>query len=369
MKFSFNRNALINEIAIAQELISTKNADSIVSYISLATDGNLLIIKAVDSQMNFQAKIPVETEEEGNAVVYCPKLMSILSLIPDGDVTFEVQSKDNLQIALIKHSVKKIRFSLKCKDTEQFPEIEKFGDVEFFDVPSKEFKEMVAHTAFATGNDETRLAMTGVYFEKDNDKLVLVATDSGRLAYEAKPLLAEVEKFNSLIVHPKILNIVAKHSSDEGTISIATTEKNIIFKFSNYILSANLIIAKFPNYKRVIPESLPSKFQVQLSEFASAIKRISVMSDQVRIFFDITPGVLSIHSTSEMGEAREEIPCQYAGENVTIAMKTKHVEDAIKVMDSDDVVFEFIASDKGVLVRPEPAASYLNIIMPMKLDV
>jgi len=370
MKFSFNRNALINEISIAQELLSTKNAVSIYSCVSLFTENNVLVIKATDVNMNFQAKIPVETEESGTAIVFCPKLMSLLSLIPEGDLTFELQTKDGVTNAIIKHSVKKIRYSLRCADPEKFPEIEEVEKMNFIDIPSKDFKEMIAHTAFAVSTDEARYFMTGVYFEKNEDKLVLVATDGKRLAYESNPVLAEVEDFNSVIVRPKILNIVAKHASDEGSISLATNENNIVLKFSNYVLSSNLINGTFPNYKRVIPENQPNKFQVQNEELMSAVKRISVMSDQkeVRIFFDITPGVLSVHSISELGDAREEIPCQYAGESVTIAMKSAHLMDALKSIDSENVVFEFSTSMAAVVIRSDVPSSFFDIIMPMRIE-
>ena len=371
MKFSFNRNALINEISIAQEIISTKNADTITSFVSLATSNNMLTIKAVDPNMNFQANIPVETEIDGTAIVFCPKLMSILSLIPEGDVSFEIEQKESIQIAVIKHSTKKIRFTLRCGDVAKFPQIENFGDVEFFDIPAKDLKEMITHTIFAVGTDMERLMLTGVHFEKSGNDLVLVATDRGRVAYEARPLLADVPELKPIIVPPKVLNIVAKHASDEGSISLAITEKCIIFKFSNYVISSNLIDAVYPNFRRIFPENSPFKFIVQLDEFQAAVKRISVMSedkdrDKVRIFFDIVPGLLSIHAASDLGEAREEIPCQYAGENVSLAFKTKHIEDAIKNMDSESAAFEFSEAGKGVILRTEPASTCLNLIVSIK---
>lgn len=370
MKFVFNKNALINEISIAQESISVKNALSILSYVSLTTENNVLVIKSTDTKIYFQAKIPVEIEEAGTTVVFCSKLMSILSLLPEGDINFEVQEKDGVSTAVIKHSVKKIRFNLICMAPDNFPEFENHTDLNFFDIPSKDFKEMVAHTSFAVSTDETRYFLNGVFFEKDENNLVLVATDGKRLAYESKSVLAEVENFNSIIVHPKILGIIAKYASDEGNLSIATTEKNIVFKFSNYVLSASLIDGQFPNYRRVIPENQPSKFQVQKDELMLALKRISVMTDQkvLRIFFDITPGVLSLHSDSGLGEAREEIPCQYAGENLTIAMNIKHLEDALKSMNCENVVFNFSDANKAVLIKPESETTYFDIIMPMMIS-
>ena len=48
MKFTFDRNAMINEISIAQEIISTKNALSVLSNVLLIAEGGTLTIKATD---------------------------------------------------------------------------------------------------------------------------------------------------------------------------------------------------------------------------------------------------------------------------------------------------------------------------------
>ncbi len=363
MKFSFERNALINEISIAQELTG-RNAESSVSSVSLTATNGELIIKAADNKMNIQAKIPVETEDEGTAVVFCSKLMNILTSLPDGEIDFEVQQKDGLRVALIKHSSKKIRYTIRCRDN--FVEIPDSGAEDFFDVPVADFKKMILRTAYATSTEEKRYFLNGVFFEKEDEKLILVATDSRRLALDAEPLMGDVASFSPIIVHPKMLNIVAKHAPDEGSLSISANERSITFKFSNYILSASLIDGSFPNYRRVIPDNQPHKFIVDFSEFLDAVRRINVMVDEGKIFFDIKPGVLSISANGKQGEAREEIPCEYADEDITIAINSKYIEDALKVMDTERVAFEFSEALRGVTLRPEPAQGYFNILMPMQ---
>ncbi len=363
MKFSFSKNALINEISIAQEFTG-RNAASALSSVSLIAENGELLIKAADRKMNFQARIPVDVQEEGTATVFCSRLMTILASLPDGDIEFEIQNSDNLNEAVIKHTTKKIRYKIRCRDEAvEIPEIE---DAAFFDVPAKDFKEMILHTAYAVSTDEKRYFLNGVFFEKDDENLVLVATDSRRLALDERPIFGEVSDFSSIIVQPKILNIVAKHANDEGAISIAANDRIITFKFSNYVLSANLTDGTFPNYRRVIPENQPHKFIADFGEFSDAVKRINVMGDAGKMFFDITPGVLSVHANGEQGEAREEIPCEYADESITIAINPKYIEDALKVMDCGKIAFEFSEALRGITLRPEPAESYFNILMPMQ---
>ena len=70
MKFSFDRDSLIKEIAIAQEIITNKSPISILSNVLLEAQNNTLTIKASDTSVNFITHIPVEVIEEGTTTIY-----------------------------------------------------------------------------------------------------------------------------------------------------------------------------------------------------------------------------------------------------------------------------------------------------------
>lgn len=370
MKFTFDKNALLNEIAIAQEIISTKTSISVLSNVLLIAEQNSLTIKATDLKVNFQTKIPVDVEEEGSITVLCDKLMGILNALPDGEIEFFLQDKDNMVIAVIRHSTKKIKYQLNCTSEHQFPEIAIAEEVSFFDVPAKELKEMITQTTFAASVDDDKIVFNGVCVKKDGDKLILVATNRHRLAYAEKNILAGIPDFPESIVHPKVLNIVAKHSSDEGSVSLAIVDRMIFFKFANYEFSSTLIDGKFPAYERLIDVENTHKFMVLKSEFVAALKRISIMLDKIgRITLNLSPGVLSIVSLSpDLGEAKEDIPCQYDGEEFSVPMKYQYIEGPLKVMETENIVFEFSDVSKPFTLRPEPAADYRHILMSMAVS-
>ncbi|MBQ6782072.1 MAG: DNA polymerase III subunit beta [Treponema sp.] len=370
MKFTFDRDAMISEIAIAQEIISTKSALSILSNVLFNAQNNTLVIKATDIKVNFETKIPVDIQEEGSITIFCDKFMGILASLPAGEIEFNLEQKDTQTIAIIRHTAKKIKFQLKCMSQDKFPEFPEIQEVPFFEVPGKKLKAMIAQTSFAVSEDETRYFMNGVYFEKKENNLVLVATDGRRLAYASKEVLNGAMDFPSAIVHPKVLNIVAKHASDEGNVSVAIVDKMIFFRFANYELSSTLLDGQFPNYQRVIPEHQPNSFQVQKSDLVDALKRTSLMVDKKagRIFLTAIPGALTVTSQeSDLGDAKEEFPCQYNGQEITIAMNYHYVEEPLKVIGSDRITFEFSEAMKAVTLRPEPAEDYFHIIMPMQM--
>jgi DNA polymerase-3 subunit beta len=365
MKFSCDRSVLLKEIAIANEIIALKNAISILSYIYLeATDG-YLIIKSTDMKVNFETKVPVQVIETGIVTVYGDKFYGILNSIPDGELEFE-QSEGKITIRTM---VKKARFQLKYTVYDKYPE---FGvsAKEFFEIPVREFKDMIMETVFAVSDDETRYFMNGVFFEKAEDKFVMVATDGRRLAYISKPD-SGTDDFKGIIIPPKILNIIMKRAGDEGMIALSVTDKSIFIQFGSYKLSSVLIEGQFPNYRRVIPENQENSFIVNRLEMLDALKRVSLLVEQKshRVYFGLSSGTIAVYcEENEIGNAREEIPCKYEGAEVSIALNYRYIEDPFKIMKGDEICVKFSEPTKAITITSMPQSDFFHIIMPMQLD-
>ena len=367
MKFTCERSVLLKEIAIANEIIISKNAISILSNIYLeARDGNVKI-KATDKNVHFETKVPVEVIREGSVTVYGDKFLGILNSIPDGEIEFE-QIDNKISI---KTAVKKAKFLLKSIASDKFPEFVVSGE-NFFEIPIGDFKDMIRETVFAISDDETRFFMNGVFFEKAEKKFVMVATDGRRLAYISKDAVTSIEDFPGVIVPPKILNIVLKRAGDEGMAKISITDKTIFIQFGSYMLSSLLIAdGQFPNYRRVIPESQVNKFIVNRQEVLDALRRVSLLVEQKshRIYLGLSSGTASIYcEENDIGNAHEEISCKYEGEEVSIALNYRYIEEPFKVMNDEEISILFTDPNKTITIMPIPEKDFFHIVMPMQQD-
>ena len=365
MKFTCNRNVLFKEISIANEIIASKNAISILSNIYMEALNDELIIKSTDLKVNFETKVPIQVEQPGAITVYGDKFFGILNSIPEGEIEFE-QSDGKITI---KTMVKKARFQLKNTTSDKYPEFT-VTESKFFEVPIRDFKDMINETVFAVSDDETRYFMNGVFFEKIEDKLIMVATDGRRLAYIKKPA-PDIDDFAGIIIPPKILNIIMKRAGDEGMISISVTDKIIFIKFGSYKLSSVLIDGQFPNYKRVIPENQENSFTVKRLEMLDALKRVSLLVEQKshRVFLKLESGKVSVFcEENEIGNAHEEIPCKYDGNEVSIALNYRYIEEPLKVINSEDIYIQFTEPTKAITINPLPQEDFFHIVMPMQLD-
>lgn len=367
MKFNFEKSALLKELIIAQEIIATKTAVSILSNVLLSAKDGKLTIRATDIKVNFETTIPVEIIEEGKTTVFCDKLVGIINSLPEGEI--EISEKD--QSLHIKHLAKKAKFQLKTIADNDFPPFTEPENIEFFEISAAELKEMITNTIFAVSDDQTRYFMNGVCMKKEKSDLLFVATDGRRLSYIRKSFNLSGEDSNEVIIPTKILNIINKRLTENGNVSIGFNEKFVFFNFNNYKFSSPLIEGKFPNYDRVIPESQASSFELNRAEFLEALKRVSILVDKnlKRIYFELFPGRLNITSNEkEIGNAAEEIPCKYDGADVAFAFNYGYLEEPIKVMSCDSVIIKFTDIEHAMTLCPSPEADYFHIIMPMRVE-
>ncbi len=368
MKFTCNKDLILKEISIAQEIISSRNSISILSNVLLEADNNTLTIRATDLKVGFETKIPVDVVQPGSTTVFCDKFLSILRSLPDGDIEFNEKDDNRL---IINPLFSKIDFQLKSINADKYPELQDIGEENYFELPQKDLIEMISQTIFAVSDDETRYYMNGVYLEHEDNKLSMVATDGRRLSFIKTAFEEDNISFDPVIIPTKILHLVRKLSSGEGMIALAVTDNNIFVKFDNQKLSSNLIKGQFPNYKRVIPESQEYEIKINRQQLMEALKRVSLLVEQKsrRIFLNFISNTVILNSEeSEIGIAKEEVECTFEGPETSIALNYLYLIDPLKVIEDDDIVIRFTEANKAITIVPTSEKDLFHIVMPMQLD-
>jgi DNA polymerase III subunit beta len=213
--------------------------------------------------------------------------------------------------------------------------------------------------------------MNGIYLEQSSTGLIMVSTDGRRLSYINRIMSREMPMFKPVIIPPKILTLIRKLSSSEGTISLSLNDNYIFARFDSHRLYSTLIEGQFPNYRRVIPEQQQFSCTIEREALAEALKRVSLLVDQKsnRLFIEISEGIVVLYTEeSEFGMAREEIPCEYFGEPVRLAVNYHYLTNPVRVIDTERVTISFTEPKKAITLLSEPEKDYFHIIMPMQLD-
>lgn len=365
MRFSCDKNVILKEISVAQEIIAARNALSILSNVLLQTDGDSLTIKATDLKVSFETRIPVSTDTPGAATVFCDKLLGVLRTFPDGNVQFVQENDEPLLIT----NGSTININLHSISADKFPEIAVTDESDYFPLPQKDFMNMVSQTIFAVSDDETRYFMNGVYMLKSEDRLAMVATDGRRLSYIYNIPEHQISEFEGIIIPPKVLNLILKLGSGEGEIRLAVADKTLFAVFDNQKITSTLIEGPFPNYSRVIPENQEYEIQVKRRELMDGLKRVSLLAEQKskKIHLSVEGTKLTLRSEeSDIGVAEESMECRFEGPPSTFGLNHLYLSEPLKAIEEDEICLKFTEVGRAITMVSVPEAAYFHILMPMQ---
>jgi len=365
MKYKCYKETILKEISTAHDVITSKNSYSVLSNIYLRLIGNNLEIKSTDLKTSFETTIPVEGLENGDTKIYCDKFLSIIRNFPDEEIIFEKKN----DIITLRNNTNSINYKLKSVVKESYPELKEIDSDKYFKIPQRDFIDMINQTIFAISDDETRYFMNGVYLEKNENKLNMVATDGRRLSIISKEINSEIPDFEPIIIPSKILNLVKKLSIEEGEISLAIYDNSFFVKLNDNYFTSNLIEGQFPNYKRVIPEQQDSKFIFNKSDVLNALRRVDLLVEKTsnKIYMNISNNNLTINSdNNDFGEAKESISCEYEGENCSLVLNSKYIEEPLKNIGSDKVEIHFSYNKKAISINSVPKKDFVHIVMPIQ---
>lgn len=366
MKFICQRDSILQEITNAAEFSSTKSNLSISANVYLETSNNRLVIKATDQKVGYTSNIVVETVIEGNFSVRCKNFLDILKAMPNEKLIF---TEENSKL-IINNEDKSISFNIRTS-FEEFPELIS-SDKPFFKVPKQLFADLVKQTSFSISTDENKILMTGAHFEKQENCLVMVATDGKRLSYTKKPLNCEIPDFEGVNIPKRFIEIIDKLNNQEGDFDICIDENIIIFRTTNSEFFSTLISQKFPVYQKVIPSNLENFCKMRVNDFIDALKRVSLFissTSHKRVILQIENKNVIISSEESDNEmAKEIINCEFEGTPFRCAVNYLYILDPMKVMEGEYFKIWFNDPSRAIILKSDPEREYLHVIMPMQVN-
>lgn len=370
MKVICDRAALLDAVTLVGGVVVSRTPTPVLLCIRLSAKDGELTLAATDLEVGLRLSVDqVEVQDEGEALLPADKLAQIVRASDDPTLTIETDDHTVHIRGADSH------FKVYGYDPKEAPEIRDFDNVTVdCEIDSTELHRLINRTLFAAAAEHSRYAINGVLFDRDGKKIRMVATDGRRLALASGECQSNEGK-SSCIIPTKALNLVNKLIADEDvSVRIAVEESQALFSIGEgsnaAVLSTNLVEGAFPPFEDVIPRDLDKKVAFDPQSLSSAIRRAALLTNEeskgVRLTFDKEQLTLTSRAP-EMGEAEIHLDLNnYEGDPVEIGFNPGFITDALKVVDSKDVVFELKASNKPGVIRIGNDFTY--VVMPVNLQ-
>ena len=166
--------------------------------------------------------------------------------------------------------------------------------------------------------------LTGILLEISREGVVLVATDSYRLA--VRDLVATADAEAAVIVPERALSEAGRAASvdEKAELVIWVDESQVSFTIGTLTLTSRLIEGEFPAYRQLLPETHESRLVVSRQQLLDAVRRVGLLARDttpVRMEFNALGVKLSSSSSPDLGQAVETVEARYEGEDLTVGVQ------------------------------------------------
>lgn len=370
MKFVVSSGDLLSRLQVAGRAIASKSPIPILDDFLFSITGNKLSITGSDSEVIVVTTLEVnESEKDGQVAVPGGKLVEYLKKLPEQPVTFNIND-ETYAIEISTLSGKNNQVGLNADDYPQLQSLN--GEQTTVTLSSDVLLAGIAHTIFATGNDDLRPIMNGIFFEMEPDSITFVATDSHILARYTRTDIQNGAK-SSFVLGKKPAALLKNILSAGKDVTITYDSKNAIFQTDTFKMTCRLVDGNYPQYRSVIPVNNPFHVIVNRQDLSNAISRSALFSDGT----ELIRLELSSNSVNVMAQdldfscsANEVVACQYEGDQMVMGLKSSYFSNILSNMSSNEIEMQLSDASRAAIVLPVDKKEHedeLMLIMPMKV--
>ncbi len=372
MNFIVSTTTLLKHLKSINGVLNSSNTIPILdNFLFELTPGNL-VIHASDMETMVHTSVKVECKDAGSIAIPAKPLIDTLSAFPEQPLTFSIDTK----VFGVKIITDNGEFKLTGHNGDEYPRFPRVEDSTAMVIKSDILLSAISKTLFATGNDDLRPVMSGVFCQFSEEDSLFVATDAHKLV-RYRRTDAKSTSAASFIMPKKPLNLLKTLLAGiDDAVSVEFNKTNAHFSFGNVSVVCRLIDGKYPNYDAVIPKVNPNKLIIDRSVLLGALKRCSIYSNKAthQIRFKITGSQLDI--TAEdldfSNEAHERLTCVYTGEDMEIGFNSRFMVEMLSNIEGDEIQIEMSAPNRAGIITPtkrdNPAEDVLMLVMPVMLN-
>lgn len=373
MRFTVSSTALSSKLQALSKVINSKNSMPILECFLFEINGQQLSMTASDGENVMKSTIALDAADaDARFAVPSATVLEAMRELPEQPLQFDVDLNSQNIIIHYQNGV----YNFTAQNADEYPLVQPIsGDSRTISLSCELLSENLNRTLFATGQDELRPVMNGVYFDLTSEGLAIVASDGHKLVRNIN-FNIKTDQPAAFILPKKpatlLKNILGKEAGD---VTIQFNERNVEITFTDTVLNSRLIEGRYPNYNSVIPKNNPNRLTIDRKVFISALRRVlpfaSESSQQIRLTLEMGLMKLSSQDIDFSTSAEEKLTCDYTGQNMSIGFKGSSLTEILTNLDCENVDLLLADPSRAGIIVPsqqKEGEDVLMLIMPMLLN-
>ncbi|QDS96744.1 DNA polymerase III subunit beta [Adhaeretor mobilis] len=370
MKVSCDREQLLAAFQTVAAVAPTRSPKPILQNVKLEVTEEGATLTATDLEISVRHSVDgVDVQTPGSALLSVSRFGSILR--ESVDQTLQIESGSSGATIRGERS----QFQLPAENPAEFPKVTTFEGDDYYELPARLLRELVRRTAFATDNESSRYALGGIKLEFEDDNVTAIGTDGRRLAKMTGPITCHgqpIDPTQNTIVPTRAMTLIERAvAPNDAEVKLAVRGNEFVVQTERATIAARLLEGRFPDWKKVFPDSSGSqKIDLAVGPTHAAVRQAAIVtSDESRgIDFTFGDGMLVLAGkAAEVGQSRVELPIGYDGDEIVIMLDPKFLMEFLKVLDADKTfAMELKNADSAAVCVTDDGFGY--VIMPLARD-
>ena len=366
MKFSIERNHLLKPLQQVSGALGGRPTLPILGNLLLKVEDNMLSMTATDLEVELISRVALEGDfEAGSVTVPSRKFLDICRGLPDDSVITFVLEGDRVQVRSGRS-----RFSLSTLPANDFPNIEDWQSEVEVSLTQGELRGLIEKTQFSMANQDVRYYLNGMLFEIDGTTLRSVATDGHRMAVSQAQLGSEFAQQQIIVPRKGVLELVKLLDAPEQPVTLQIGSSNVRAEVNNFVFTSKLVDGRFPDYRRVMPQSTTKTLEAECDELRQAFSRAAILSNEkfrgVRVNLVDTEMRITANNP-EQEEAEEMLDVSFDGEPIEIGFNVSYVLDVLNTLRCNNVRISMSDANASAMIENVDDDSAMYVVMPIRL--
>ena len=381
MKFTVLKSNLMNKLTPAMGTVSNKNTITSIEGVLIETfENNTIRISTYDMNKGVRATIEaVSIERDGKYIINAQRLYQTIRVLPEDEITIEVNEKLNCTISCGKAS-----FSMYAMKGEDFPNLPDLVSDKGFEISSEKLRMMIGKVSHSIAELDNRPMLCGAFFRIRENFIEVVSCDSYTLSRCSMNCdissigISEIDY--SFIIPGHALGELSKNLADgnDEKVNFFISRKHAIVKKGDITFFTRTIDSEYINYERIIPKENDIFVTVDKERLLDSLERANIIAEEKikgsgrsYVKLSLEDQNLIITSSSVNGKVFDEMDCVHEGNDIEIGFNCRYLINSIKVAEGENIKITLKSSNMAITIEPteiDDEFNYFYMILPVRMN-
>lgn len=371
----------MNKLTPAMGTVSNKNTITSIEGVLMETmpDGKIRI-STYDMNKGVRTTFePTSIEREGKFIVNAQRLYQTVRVLPEDEITLDINDKLNCTISCGKAS-----FSMFAIKGEDFPNLPDLISDRGFEISSENLRRMIGKVSHSIAEQDNRPMLCGAFFKIKEGLLEVVSCDSYTLSRCSMKCDISAIGNNSIdysfIIPGHALGELSKNlaEGDEEMVKFYLSRKHAIIRKGETVFFTRTIDSEYIDYERIIPKDNDIFVTVDRERFLEGLERANIIAEEKikgsgRSYVKLSTEdqFLVITSSSVNGNVFDEMDCVHEGGDIEIGFNCRYLINSCKVAEGENIKISLKSPTQAITIEPteeDESFSYFYMILPVRMN-